>query len=367
MSFFDNEEVDVINSPSLINSEYYSDILAFRLSFQNHFNFVDADNAYDISVGSISSKRFAINQRLKLKHSITDGLNLHVSFFEIEDFEISRSHLMFGLGYDISKSLEIVINTAFFSEKSENDLGLAINFKPSLNNNLRFFINLPDFAFNERIETDAQNLKDTFNLGIIGNYKSEDGYQLEYYISNNSKLERLFKDIDEIYQFSELRYGLRSVLQTSQLTYNILLEAFNGTEGQYLRTSQKEVWNRKGLKTLIQIQLDQWTAGVESNWRTWELNSQVVRHTNIMPHMWYRQNLNSVLSSIDMGLEFSIHKGTGPLALRESSDSNHDVNGRFNLRPNFKISEKSFLNILLSLDLDDGSWEGGGGQFQVLF
>lgn len=364
--FFDSEEIDYINNASLIDGEYYSDILAFRLSLRDHFNFVKAENGYDIAVGSISSKRFMTQQRLKLSHQISDALTFKAKYIERENFEISRSHFIVGLNYLINERWDVEFNTSLFSEKNENDLGFSTKYKLTLNHSLKLFFNFPDFSFNERVQENVENKKSTTNIGFKGSYNTDSNHLVEYYIFNNSRLKREFVDSGNIYELSEVRLGVNSILNYPSFKIGSLIESWNGEEGLY-QNSNIEVWSRRGLRSLHQLYIQNWIFGVELNWRSWELNNEKVIHQNLMPHVWYKRNFKGLIDYIDFGLEASFHKSAGNFNLRKETDKNSDINSRFNMRIGFEFSKISFLNFLLSLDIDDGSWEGGGGQFQVLF
>jgi hypothetical protein len=365
--YFDSDEIGVINDPSKIDGEYYSDILAFRLTTDNQLNFSNSKNGYDISVGSISSKRFVIQQRLKLNQEISENFNLQLNYFEQGEFEIDRSHLMAGLSYDVNSFLKLGFNVSLFSEKKENDFGVTALYRLNKKNSLKFFITFPDFAFNDRNEGPELNTRQTKSFGVIGRYSSGSGSDVEYFLLNNSKLKRTLVDSNNTYEFSDKRAGIKSRFKFYNYQLNLNLEGFEGAEGLYAALEPEEIWQRRGVRILIQTQFAKWTFGIEKNWRAWELNSEKVLHQNLMPHAWYRIATGTFFEYIDLGLETSIHNGSGPTSLRNELDKDNDLNSRFNTRLGFRFSETAFLNLLLSYDLDDASWEGGGGQFQALF
>jgi len=367
MLYYSDAEQTVINSPDLIDGEYYSDILAFELSLKNHFSFLNAENAYDISVGSLSSKRFSIQQRLKFEHKLRKNLKLYLRYFEREDFELARQEFMAGLGYRVNKLVEISVHTSLFSQKSKNDIGFAADFYLNPKNRLQFFINFPDFAFNERNESESENLKQSLNFGMSSHHKIFLKTEFEFFLIRNTDLERQEAVTDTVYEFSETRAGLKLKSDLDWATLYFLSEVFEAEEGRYAMLDGRSVWNRSGARLNTRLSFENWIFGLEYNWRKWHLNGENVFHRNLMPHLWYSAKFNWVMNKVDFGLETSLHDASGLRALRSDLDKNADVNARFNLRLNFKISETSFLNLLFSLDLDDGSWEGGGGQFQALF
>jgi hypothetical protein len=365
--FFDDREISEINRASLIDGEYYSDVLAYRLSSNNQLKFFQSKEAYDISVGSMNSTQFISQQRLKLDKEITKKLHFNLFYAEKDDFELLRSHLLPGLRYEINKTWFLSASTSLFSEKSQNDLRFAVGYGINPFHKISFFYTLTDFSFNERTRTNNKNLKATNSFGIIGRVSSDASEFMEYYLIRNTELNRLLSDSGSIYTFQETRLGIRGIKALRSFKINYEIDLFDGKEGLLSGQSDQPV-ERSGARILSQVQRVRWIFGLEYNYRSWRETAGNVHHRNYMPHLWYHLPLGSKLESIDLGLESSIHEARGDLSLRKDSDQEDSVvNSRFNLRLNFPFSKKAFLNLLLSLDLDDGSWEGGGGQFQMIF
>lgn len=366
--FFDDREIGFTNDSSRIDGEYYSDQLTFKLRLEDQLKFFKSEEAYDLYVGSLSSQDFTTQQRLKLNKQINDRLSFQLAFAKKENFELARSQLVVGLSYLILPKLTVSAYTSLFSEKSNNDLGTALNYELNKKHKISLFYTLPDFSFNERTRSTSLNTQSGSQLGLIGRFAPSENEFLEYYVFRNSPLKRTFPEESRTYEFSEFRTGARGILSFLSFSkLNFEFEHFKGDEG-FFTFEENETVDREGLRSLVQVETASWIVGLEHNFRRWRQNTGTVFHRNFMPHIWYRPRVENILKYVDFGLEASIHRATGPRALRAESDSaNSDANTRFNTRLNFPFSKTSFLNIMLSLDLDDGSWEGGGGQFQMLF
>jgi hypothetical protein len=373
---FGSDEFQTLNGPKKIDGEYYSDLLAFRLTSSLNNDFVKATQAYDIYVGSINSKQFAIQQRLKIQQSIGKKLNFELGYIEKENFEEGRQQLFSGLNYDLFEKFNFGFRTSLFSQKDQNDFGVYTDVLFSESHKIKFFLNFTDFGFNKRNELNAKDLKSPLQYGILGQIIKDQNLYLEYYLFQNSQVDRQFTDTDLVYTFEDIRLGLRGQKKVNTNYLNFDLELFKGKEGltniSVPDPLVDEFYDRSGGRILFQVQTLKWIYGIEGNIRSWtNFEDQVVKHLNFMPHIWYKVLSPSkyllIPKDFDLGLETSVHKAEGLKSLRAKTDENNDLNSRFNVRLNYNLSENAKLNFLLSADLDEFSWEGGGGQFQILF
>lgn len=375
-SLFGPLESKRINGPKHLDSEYYSDVLAYQNPMKTDYRFLNANNAYDIYVGSISSKQFAIQQRLKLNQKISENFYFDLIYVEKENFEEGREQFMSGLSYKLSKAVSLSAYTSLFSSKDQNDVGLALSLDLNQTHKVRFFLNMIDFGFSERNEIEAEDQKKPLHFGLYGRWLSDNSQFFEYYFFRNSSIVRDFTQTDQRYVFAETRLGLRGKYKLFEnYDYNFDHNFFQGKEGQYQIIApdfnNDTNWARTGFRSLHQIESGPMIAGIQYNYRYWSSDAGSVQHSNIMPHVWYNIRLydTAVLpKSIDLGLEASFHQAQGDERLRSSTDIDSDINSRFNLRLCYEFSKSAVLNLLFSSDLDDKfSWEGGGGQFQIYF
>lgn len=370
-----------VNGPQWIDAEYYSDILAYRHSLRSQSRFLNSKNAFDMYVGSISSAKFATQKRLKLNQDLNSKLQFDLIYVELNNFEIERQQLAMGLTYKISSFLGVSAYTSLFMNKEQDDVGVATNIELSDRHSLRLFLNFVDFDFNKRNQEEAKDQKRPLHFGLLGTFLADHEQFFEYYAFHNSPITRDYLSTQDLrYVFKETRLGLRGrkslpskTLDVSKYNFNWDAEFFVAEEGQFLIStvdpSTDRNWQKYGYRVLTQIENQEWIWGLEYNHRNWRSVLGDIAHDNWMPHIWYQMKLRKkyLPNQLDLGLESSIHQGSGPKELRSSTDEDRAVHSRMNLRLHYNFGETANLNFLLSLDLDDPSWEGGGAQFQLLF
>lgn len=375
--FFSDEEAETINGPINMNSEYYSDYRTFQQPFNLHDKFLRSENAFDLGVGSLNSKRFLNRKRLKLNQDITKRLSFKLFYVEREDFEERRRNFLFGLGYQLNDWLELNAYGSLFYEKNKNDIGFSLDFNFSASHEFKIFINLPDYQFTQRNVVQAKDLKSPLSYGFYGTrYYSEKSF-FEYYLHQQNKLERLFTAQDRLYSFRELRLGLKLRHQIKPdwfLNFNFdWVDSSEGETSPNQTLSDLQSWSRDSVRLNAQSEWSSWILGLEANYRYW-LNqaNQPVRHENLLPYIWKKIRLRSFenyyLTSVDLGLDTITHWARGEGSLRNEFDQKRlNINSRLNIRLTFDFSKTTNLILIMSGDIDDPSWEGGGGQFQMLF
>lgn len=374
-SIFGPQEFETINNPSQIDGEYYSDLLAYRHSLKSDYKFLNSKQAYDLYVGSVSSTRFAIQQRLKLNQEISKKLNFDLVYIDRENLEEGREQFLIGLTYSLFDGVGLSSYTSLFSNKEDNNVGFSLNLSFNSKSKLKFFVNLIDFDFNKRNEIGAKDEQRPMHYGFLGSWQSDFFQFIEYYFYKNSNIVRNFSLTDQQYIFEETRLGFRGRKKLKSDFYlNFDIDAFESEEGLFSTIAPDPVtdsrWSKKGYRFLTQIEWSRVILGVEHNYRYWSSSLGRVKHLNYMPHIWYNIPIGGtslIPKSIDLGLEASIHDAEGLRELRSETDSNSDLNSRLNLKLYYEFSPTALLNLLLSADLDDWSWEGGVGQFQILF
>jgi len=375
--FFSDEEAGTINGPMTITPEYYSDYRTFQQPFYLHDRFLQSDNAFDLAVGSLSGKRFLNQKRLKLNQNITERLSFKLFFVEREDFEEERRNFLFGLGYQVNKWLELNAYGSLFFEKNRNDIGFSLDFLLSRQHELKLFVNRPDYQFSERNLLDAEDVESLWSYGLYGTFRHSDRSFFEYYIHQQSRLERLFTEQDRLYSFKELRVGsrLRQHLKSDWfLNFNVdWVDSKEGESSPGQSLTDLESWSRDSVRINLQSETSSWIFGVEANYRYWvNQDNQPVMHRNFLPYFWKKLSPRSFdgyfISSVDLGIDAVTHWSRGELALRDDFDQNNRaIESRLNVRLSFDFSKNTNLILIFTGDIDDPSWEGGGGQFQMLF
>ena len=66
------DEVNELQAADKIDSEYQSDVLTFQKPFAWEYLWLKNNRAFDFSIGSLSGKRFAVENRLKIFAELGD-------------------------------------------------------------------------------------------------------------------------------------------------------------------------------------------------------------------------------------------------------------------------------------------------------
>lgn len=200
----------------------------------------------------------------------------------------------------------------------------------------------------------------------------EDNSFLEYYARIQSPLNRNL-DTGEQYSHRDTKWGLRGTrvlgLDNQQVHFDVSYKYRNeGIQQAGVIDSNYGLWRNNYLDALIQYENSNLTYGLASVTRRWEINSQSIRAQTLSPHIWYAyKGSQSDVEWLRFGYEASIYSISGPEVLRTPPDVNKDVEHRANIRYTIHFNESSFLHLYLTADLDDPSWEGGNGTFQIIF
>lgn len=247
----------------------------------------------------------------------------------------------------------------------------------SKKHDLKIFLNLPDYQFTKRNLDQAEDIDSLISYGLYGRLYYFEKSFFEYYIHQQEQLQRLYKDEDRLYAFKEFRAGVRARHQVKDDWFlNLSADWVDSREGESSPNqtlTDLQSWSRDSVRFNVQSEWSGWVLGLEANYRYWlNQNNRPVMHRNLLPYVWKKIRHPSFqgyyLTSIDLGLDAVNHWSRGDLALRDKFDQdNQRIDSRLNVRLSFDFSETTNLILILSGDIDDPSWEGGGGQFQMLF
>jgi hypothetical protein len=371
--YFSESEINEVNTPLLLDSEYFSDILTYRMPFSMHANFLRSDRVFDLSIGSLSRSRFATQYRLKIDTKLNSALTFRLAYAEQKDFEQSINHSILELQYRLNSFLSLVGYTELKSEKKWNDIGTALLFDFEKNHSLRLYVAWMDFSFNKRTENNESDSRSSVAYGFVGRLLDDENSSfLEYYARVQSPLSRNLES-GANYAHRDSKLGVRGtqVLSTADQQLHFDVSYKYRTEGIQQTGSTDRTngfWRSHSFDSLLQYEYAHWTFGVLSVLRDWEINNEKIKAQTHSPHIWYDFNANKAdTNQFRVGYEVSFHSISGSADLRTPPDRNKDVEHRGNLRYTIYFNENAFLHLYFTADLDDQSWEGGNGTFQILF
>jgi hypothetical protein len=370
--YFSESEQAETNSPRRIDSEYFSDILTYSLPLQMQARYLRSTSAYDLTVGSLGSTRFATQQRLRLDHQLNEHFTLRLLYIEKKDFEQSLQHFIVELQYHMNAFWTMAGFTELQSLKQGNDVGLASVFHLSDDLQVRFFMTAVDFSFNLRVEDNIRSTSNTYHYGFISRWipSGESEEFAELYLTAHTPVNRDLLDLGSTYFFRDTRTGLRgrhTLNQPSEfLNWDVNYRYAAESELSPPSESPQGIWKNDQWNLLLQYENNDWLLGVASYLRKWDIGGTDVIQDNYLPHIW-RKIYWGGEDTLRLGYEVTMSNTTGPQHLRSPSDVNKSTEHRANLRYSINFNERAYLHLQLSADMDDLGWEGGNGQFQYLF
>lgn len=374
-NYFSESEIGEINSPLQIDSEYFSDILTYRMPLSADNSFHRSERVYDLSIGSLSASRFATQHRLKVDTNLNDSLTFRVAYFEKKDLEQSLNHMILELQYKMNSLISLVGYTELVSEKKWNDFGLATLVNLSNDHVLRLYVTAVDSAFTKRTEINEKDESSPYVYGLVGRLldsEREDIF-LEYYARVQSPLQRRFLDRQSEYSYKETRVGSRGRqhLFSDSDYFNFDLNYKRREEGQLALGSsvaESRIWSSHQWDALLQYENLKWIYGIAANIREWQSEGADVQSQTYLPHLWYKlRNESAEKENLRLGYELSWNHADGPMQFRTPEDRNREFEHRGNLVYILHFNRNAFFNLLLTADLDDLSWEGGNGTLQIFF
>lgn len=372
--YFSESETDEVNTPLLIDSEYFSDMLTYRLPLSMHSTFLRSERVYDLTIGSLSRTRFATQHRLKLDSHLSDTLIFRLAYFEKKDLEQSINHFILELQYKLNSFMSVVGYTELKSEKKWNDVGSALLLHMNPDHTLRLYTTWIDFSFNKRNEDNQSDSRRPVAYGFVGRILNPNTTTsfLEYYGQVQTPLNRQQNSITNyIYKNSKIGFrGTQLFYSEDQFLHFDASTTYRaeGVQQSGSTDSAFGLWRSHHIDVLLQYENSKWIYGLSSALRKWEIHSQNVDAQIFSPHIWYK-HISQSLGKEDLrfGYEASFHTINGPSELRSPDNINNNLEHRGNMRYTIYFNDSAFLHLQLTADLDDFSWEGGNGTFQILF
>lgn len=373
-SQFSESESNILNSPLQIDSEYHSDMLTYRLPFSMASRFLKESKVFDITTGSLSGTRFATQQRLKIDQSLTTNLTLRLVYFDKEDFEQSHQLSLIELQYSLIDWLSVATYTNFASEKKHNDLGVALILTPESDMHLRLFATISDYSFNKRTELNEKDLETSKTFGLVARWLPldstlrEDSRFIEFFVSHQTPVKRYNFDNLSMYDFKEQKLGALgrwSVFEKSFVNFDL---SYKRRKEGFLEPANHQIWNSHFWDILLQFEDPRWIVGVSNTWRDWQNGSEGSQQRFLLPHVWLKWGHDQFSQETwRLGLESTWSYMRGSSVIMPPESILREFEHRVNLRYSIHFNEKASLHLLLTGDIDDPSWEGGNGQFQIYF
>ena len=376
---FGDRERRELNTPNLVTSEYQSDRLTYQYLNSWNLFWENEDNVFQYTAGSLGPSRFATHGRGKMETSITDSWKFRFYYFEAGSLTEAREAIIFEFDYKLFSFWNIYLYGEPDTFKSEDDVGLASQWKLTDSQTFKVFYTWVDFSHNKRTEDLSRYDKKPGSGGFIWNYFGDNRNFTQLFFRHDQATQQIFQS-GRIYQFSGTELKLTDYTKLSDsnnyLSSEILFRS--GSEGDTQNTNLVDnYFELKQVDGLLQVANDFSRIhlyGIRAIYTQWESASGQVIHNDLLPHIWGRVARyvdGERIHQIDLGYEMTWHRGRGLAALRSDLDGNDRSEHRLNFKYNFIASQKTYINFLLTFDMDElgtgETWEGGAMQFHTRF
>ena len=349
-----------LDSIDLWDSEASSDFVTYQLPLEWEGQWWRANQSFDLSVGSISSKHFLSYKRIKVRKFLTEKLELNLQYLEARDFEQDRSSLPLELIYWFKPKWGLSAFGTPSLYKSEDDIGLALHFRPTKDFTIRFSNLWGDFQLNERnIQPDRWTMP-AYSQTLSATYLPEDSQK--------------FLNAELHYEPQSTRVNTAAGTRTD-LSYRALLLTANWGRLLYDEADQSlngEVSKRQ--RFLNQFEKSFWLGahrvrpGLNIFYRQTRRGLQQTIDREVLPTVWVdgpQRPMAWGVRTVSAGLDSTIFSREVDGGISDSWQN------RLNIKLDMRFIKSGQLALLFTADLDQlgsgESWEGGAGQFRIDF
>ena len=357
------------------DTEYASDRLTYSLPLQWDLDWRLMDQGYRMSLGSLSSKRFANLHEVKLSTQMNETVGFKFYLLEESDFDHQYSSYFLELSFRLNEDWSWSIFGAPATYKANDDIGVAVDYAPTAPFRARLFYNAVDFSRNQRSEGTDRFIDQPAAYGVLASQDLGSGWILQGAWRQEKPLSWKEPDTDRLYNFSRSHWQLRAE-RTGHQSIDWYVQSYftKKYEAQGLLSTNsiaEQAWtDRGGARLEAHLHAQRVNVGVHYEDRMLRSHLGNVRFKDIVPYAWtYLPFRFDHLLWI--GYEFTYHQGRGPVALRSSIDKNRAFEHRLNWVWEWKPKRSVYLRLLATFDMDrltrSDAWEGGAGQFMAEF
>ena len=336
-----------------ISSEYSSDVQTFSWPAAYHSR---GDNSgIWLSLGSLSSKEFLVEQLVQFNKNLTQKLQFDFNWWQQGNYDQTSDNFVWSLSYRLPMSWRLGVLGNSFYQKARNDLGFMIEKTTANQKKIIFSIFQPDFQRNKRADTSKRWGEEP----VV--------YYLELQGHESSAIKKIFYRLEP--EFTETDTASSDVYKAERNTFGTDIEK----DFFYLQTQfENKIENVSGADSKYQFWQARW--GVQTSDASWPMtrwpmefglayysrlfdlpSEGKVKIQDVIPFVWL------YLKQWGVGLDASNHL---------HSEQKDQVESRLNLKWSPELDEKSQLSLFFTFDVDSFSgqpWEGGGATFATWF
>lgn len=380
------EEQAIFEAPTDLGAEYQSDVMTYTKWARWEHTWLSHPHALDANIGSTGTRHFLIDDRLKVNESLSEHVEFRFTYLEERNRERDSTHHILELVFWPWKLLGISLYGEPTLYKRNDDTGIALLARPSEHHEIRIFNTFVDVTRLRRNDrNDTYVIPDLpYSRGLVGRWWSASSEEFfEYAARQETKTRWLFPDDGYEYRYWK---WFASFFGRVEAAHELFLNGRFQVDRKFESRDPGEAWVTTRLFIIAQSEwlgIGPWKRwdllfGLNYAARLWDTSLGLVRYRDFLPHLWLKLPTFGEEPFEDhflIGFDSGWHRETGEPTLISPSDpsSLHDgsMDYRLNLEYEFNFGEKGKLRLIASGDLDKmftrESWEGGSGQFQLLF
>ena len=373
------QEKQLKNQWRKIDSEYTQDILASFFSEKEEKLWRTNRVIFMQSAASISSKQFALDQRIKLEAELLDNLQFKILHFKQGDYEQDQEHSVFEFKYKSNHTIDYSFYSELLHLKKENDFGVAVTFHPNTDHQIRIFHSWVDAERSLRNEdTDRFNSMPSV-YGVKGQINWEK-FEAEYgaliepefrwaYPATNTEyiyhryMANIFLSIPFRENFLSVRMQWESKLDSERLLQ---------TESPTTRIEAKRFQALVRHSWISEDSGLEYNAGLMLVRRSWEFMDHDMVMTDAVPHFGAMWPKHKQINNHRWGFEYggTIHSQTTDWA-QTFNETRVLTQNRLDAIWEWTFNHKTFITFRFGFDLEDfgtkESWQSGDGRFVMFF
>lgn len=388
-----------------IDSEYQSDVITYLHPLSWDPVFFSRPQAFDFTLGSLSSKLFLQQSRLRVRKRVLPQLDFRFTYFTQRDLDVDQTRAIIELVHELSKRFSISLYGEPSLFKRENDVGIAVLYRPADTHEIRAFHTWVDFTRQEHNDQGDffTEGKEPTSYGLVGRCfdclklftdNSRENW-LEYFVRRETPTEWHFPDADEIYEYELWTTGLKARIganaRTKVLAANLRLQFSRKYESKRSISEAagfaERTVDRRLIESLGSLEIP--IGSVFGRMATFEpgigwfhrfyreRDGMFLEHRNLLPHAWIHvqgmERVRGQFDSLSLGYEVTFFRSEGVPDPGARELKAWAAEHRVNFRYAFALEDDALLTFALTFDPDSavrgesGLFEGGNGQFRVFF
>lgn len=393
-------EQSEFEGPWRFNSEYASDVLSYRKPADWEYLWLSQDKGLDMTIGSVSSSHFLIDNRLKIHTFLNEYLQFRFTHTDERNRERESTHSVIELVFWPIEKIGLSIYGEPSLYKRDNDTGLAFLWRPEKNFELRFFNTFVDVTRLKRNDRNDNFIEPylPYSRGVVGRFWEQaeesskehpflNGEFFEFAMRFDTQTRWSFPDQHYQYEYWKALgsfFGSKKITQS--LSVNLRLQWDRKFESKLdaggpslvgtsnIRTDRFFIVARTEVSNLGPKQNLKLTPGFEIANRSWDTPLGTVIYRDLLPHVLFEFPAFGSEKSQDhvrLGYVVTWHRAFGPISLRDPQDADKRLEQKLDISYEFNFGQKAKLALMATGDIDQffsrKSWDGGSGQFQLFF